>query len=74
MKIAVKQERLRSATKYYKVKRDNLGLIANKYDVAVAEIKKWNGLRGNTIAYEKKNHHRNRGSNRKKSLRQHLPQ
>jgi membrane-bound lytic murein transglycosylase D len=36
----------RSATKYYKVKRgDNLGLIANKYDVAVAEIKKWNGLR-----------------------------
>jgi membrane-bound lytic murein transglycosylase D len=44
----------RSATKYYKVKRgDNLGLIANKYDVAVAEIKKWNGLRGNTIAYGK---------------------
>jgi membrane-bound lytic murein transglycosylase D len=43
----------RSATKYYKVKRgDNLGLIANKYDVA-AEIKKWNGLRGNTIAYGK---------------------
>jgi membrane-bound lytic murein transglycosylase D len=28
-------------------------LIANKYDVAVAEIKKWNGLRGNTIAYGK---------------------
>jgi membrane-bound lytic murein transglycosylase D len=53
MKIAVKQERQRSATKYYKVKRDNLGLIANKYDVAVAEIKKWNGLRGNTIAYGK---------------------
>jgi membrane-bound lytic murein transglycosylase D len=44
----------RSTTKYYKVKRgDNLGLIANKYDVAVAEIKKWNGLRGNTIAYGK---------------------
>jgi membrane-bound lytic murein transglycosylase D len=44
-------------------------LIANKYDVAVAEIKKWNGLRGNTIAWEKfKNHHyRNRGSNRKRA-------
>jgi membrane-bound lytic murein transglycosylase D len=52
MKIAVKQE-LQHAVKYYKVKRgDNLGLIANKYDVAVAEInKKWNG--GNTIAYGK---------------------
>jgi membrane-bound lytic murein transglycosylase D len=38
---------------HYKVKRgDNLGLIANKYDVAVAEIKKME-LRGNTIAYGK---------------------
>jgi membrane-bound lytic murein transglycosylase D len=46
-------------------------LIANKYDVAVAEIKKWNGLRGNTIYGEKfKNHHyRNRGSNRKKETK-----
>jgi membrane-bound lytic murein transglycosylase D len=44
----------RSATKYYKVRRgDNLGAIANKYDVAVSEIKKWNGLRSNTIAYGK---------------------
>jgi membrane-bound lytic murein transglycosylase D len=47
----------RSATKYYKVRGDNLGLIANKYDVAVAEIKKWNGLRGNTHRREFKNHH-----------------
>jgi membrane-bound lytic murein transglycosylase D len=54
MKIAVEtRTTTRSATKYYKVKRgDNLGLI--KYDdVVVAEIKKWNGLRGNTIAYGK---------------------
>ena len=44
----------RTRTKYYKVKRgDNLGAIASKYDVAVAEIKKWNGLRSNTIAYGK---------------------
>jgi membrane-bound lytic murein transglycosylase D len=42
----------RSATKYYKVKRgDNLGLIANKYDVVVAEIK--NGLRGILSLMEK---------------------
>ena len=41
-------------TKYYKVRRgDNLGAIANKYDVAVSEIKKWNGLRSNSIAYGK---------------------
>ncbi|NGY36726.1 LysM peptidoglycan-binding domain-containing protein [Flavobacterium sp. XN-5] len=44
----------RSKTKYYKVRRgDNLGSIANKYDVDVAAIKKWNGLRSNTIAYGK---------------------
>ncbi|MEZ7498459.1 LysM peptidoglycan-binding domain-containing protein [Flavobacterium sp. Arc3] len=44
----------RTKTKYYKVRRgDNLGSIANKYDVAVSEIKKWNGLRSNTIAYGK---------------------
>jgi membrane-bound lytic murein transglycosylase D len=44
----------RSKTKYYKVRRgDNLGSIANKYDVAVSEIKKWNGLRSNTIGYGK---------------------
>ncbi|WP_339919304.1 LysM peptidoglycan-binding domain-containing protein [uncultured Flavobacterium sp.] len=41
-------------TKYYKVKRgDNLSSIASKYDVAVAEIKKWNGLRSNSIGYGK---------------------
>jgi membrane-bound lytic murein transglycosylase D len=28
-------------------------LVDCKYDVAVAEIKKWNGLRSNTIAYGK---------------------
>ncbi|TDE04903.1 LysM peptidoglycan-binding domain-containing protein [Flavobacterium hiemivividum] len=44
----------RSKTKYYRVRRgDNLGSIANKYDVDVATIKKWNGLRSNTIAYGK---------------------
>ena len=38
-------------TKYYKVRRgDNLGAIANKYDVSVTDLKKWNGIKGNTIA------------------------
>lgn len=41
----------RTRTKYYKIKRgDNLGAIANKYNVEVSEIKKWNKLRSNTIA------------------------
>jgi membrane-bound lytic murein transglycosylase D len=45
MKIAVKQELQHAVQQNITVKRgDNLGLIANKYDVAVAEIKKWNGL------------------------------
>ncbi|MFV5701425.1 LysM peptidoglycan-binding domain-containing protein [Flavobacterium sp. XS2P12] len=41
-------------TKYYKVKRgDNLSEIADKYDVAVADIKKWNKLRSNSVSYGK---------------------
>ena len=39
---------------YYKVKRgDNLGSLANKYDVSASQIKKWNNLKSNTIAYGK---------------------
>lgn len=38
-------------TKYYTVKRgDNLSEIADKYSVTVADIKKWNRLKGNTVA------------------------
>ena len=38
-------------TSYYKVKRgDNLSAIANKYGVSVAEIKKWNRLKSNSVA------------------------
>ncbi|WP_413999774.1 LysM peptidoglycan-binding domain-containing protein [Flavobacterium sp. W1B] len=41
-------------TKYYKVKKgDNLDAIANKYDVSVANLKKWNKIKGNAIAYGK---------------------
>ena len=43
-----------SKTTYYKVKRgDNLGSLANKYDVSTSQIKKWNNLKSNTIAYGK---------------------
>ena len=38
-------------TKYYTVRRgDNLGEIADKYNVTVADIKKWNRLKGNTVS------------------------
>ena len=38
-------------TKYYTVRRgDNLGEIADKYDVTIADIKKWNKLKSNTVA------------------------
>jgi membrane-bound lytic murein transglycosylase D len=46
------QQRITLAkTKYYTVKRgDNLGEIADKYSVTVADIKKWNKLKSNTVA------------------------
>jgi membrane-bound lytic murein transglycosylase D len=40
----------KDVTKIYKVKSgDNISEIANKYDVAVADVKKWNKLRGTNI-------------------------
>jgi len=40
----------KDVTKVHKVKSgDNLGAIASKYDVSVAEIKKWNKLKGDNI-------------------------
>ena len=45
---------VRTRTKYYKIRRgDNLGAIANKYKVSVANLKRWNRLRSNNIAYGK---------------------
>ncbi|KIQ23212.1 lytic transglycosylase [Flavobacterium sp. MEB061] len=41
-------------TQYYKVRKgDNLGSIADKYDVSILEIKKWNNLKGNALALGK---------------------
>ena len=38
-------------TKYYTVKRgDNLTEIANKYDVSIADLKRWNRIKGNSVS------------------------
>ena len=48
-RTSVKKERSVS-TKLHTVKRgDNLGEIASKYDVSVADLRKWNKIRGNNI-------------------------
>lgn len=45
----------KDVTKFYKVKSgDNLGEISDKYNVSVAEIKKWNKLKGNNISVGEK--------------------
>ena len=45
-KITVNKE----VTKLHKVKKgDNLGAIADKYEVSISELKKWNKLKGNNI-------------------------
>ena len=38
-------------TKFHKVRRgDNLSTIANRYDVSLSNLKKWNKIKGNTVA------------------------
>jgi membrane-bound lytic murein transglycosylase D len=40
--------------KFYKVRKgDNLGTIADKYDVSILELKKWNNLKSNSLALGK---------------------
>lgn len=40
----------KDVTKFYKVKKgDNLGEIANKYDVSIADVKRWNKLKNNNV-------------------------
>ncbi|MFD1601938.1 LysM peptidoglycan-binding domain-containing protein [Flavobacterium artemisiae] len=59
-KIAPKGRPVREAKEtakdiqFYKVKKgDNLGAIADKYNVNVSELKKWNNLKSNAIALGK---------------------
>ncbi|KUJ61074.1 lytic transglycosylase [Flavobacteriaceae bacterium CRH] len=43
-----------SEVQFYKVKKgDNLGTIADKYDVSILDLKKWNNLKGNALALGK---------------------
>lgn len=43
-----------STTQYYKVKQgDNLSSIARQYHISIEELKKWNKLNSNTVAYGK---------------------
>jgi membrane-bound lytic murein transglycosylase D len=43
-----------SEVQFYKVRKgDNLGTIADKYDVSILDLKKWNNLKGNAIALGK---------------------
>ena len=45
----------KDVTKFHKVKKgDNLGEIAEKYDVAMSDIKKWNKLKSNNVPLGKK--------------------
>ena len=40
----------KDVVKYHRVRRgDNLGEISDKYGVSVAEVKKWNKIRGNSV-------------------------
>ena len=48
--LAKDGKKIVTKTKTYTVRRgDNLGEISNKYGVSVAELRRWNGLRGNMI-------------------------
>ena len=40
----------KSTTKYHKIRRgESLGLIAQKYNVPISSLRKWNNIRGNNI-------------------------
>lgn len=43
-------EVLVSSTKYHKIRKgESLGLIAEKYNVSISQLKSWNNIRGNSI-------------------------
>ncbi|BDB56207.1 LysM peptidoglycan-binding domain-containing protein [Flavobacterium ammonificans] len=52
--VNTSQRIAQAKVRYYRVKRgDNLISIAKKYDVAVEDLKKWNNINGNWVAYGK---------------------
>jgi membrane-bound lytic murein transglycosylase D len=49
--VVASNSNYRTKTKYHTVlKGESLGLISNKYGVAVSELKRWNNLRSSTIS------------------------
>ena len=59
MKVAPKAklqpEKMNSNFQFYEVQKgDNLGAIAEKYDVNLVDLKKWNGLKSNNVALGRK--------------------
>ncbi|WP_166921381.1 LysM peptidoglycan-binding domain-containing protein [Flavobacterium poyangense] len=54
VKTEVKVEKEAEEIQFYKVRKgDNLGSIASKYDVSILELKKWNNIKTNVVAYGK---------------------
>lgn len=53
-KAKAKLEKSAEDIQFYKVRKgDNLGTIADKYDVSILDLKKWNNLKTNSIALGK---------------------
>ncbi|WP_426483463.1 LysM peptidoglycan-binding domain-containing protein [Flavobacterium sp. 2] len=50
-KVRLQPQKTNSDFQFYEVQKgDNLGAIAEKYDVNLADLKKWNGLKSNNVA------------------------
>ncbi|WPO80052.1 LysM peptidoglycan-binding domain-containing protein [Flavobacterium sp. KACC 22761] len=50
-KVKLQPEKINSDFQMYEVQKgDNLGAIADKYDVNIADLKKWNNLKSNNVA------------------------
>jgi membrane-bound lytic murein transglycosylase D len=48
------QRLAQAKVRYYRVKRgDNLSTIAKKYDLELEDLKRWNNIKGNTVAFGK---------------------
>ncbi|WP_276379350.1 LysM peptidoglycan-binding domain-containing protein [Flavobacterium sp. H4147] len=51
---AVKEVETAKDIQFYKVRKgDNLGAIADKYNVNISDLKKWNNLKSNAVAFGK---------------------
>jgi membrane-bound lytic murein transglycosylase D len=52
--VAPSKRLAQAKVRYYRVKKgDNLSEIAKKYDIALDDLKKWNNIKGNSVAFGK---------------------